>query len=663
MLNKCTKTGFFVCLLVLLILLCTWLHVGDIQANRDTAATPAAVVSHDTEALPVDRDKDGLSDAVEKEHKLNPMLSDTDGDGKSDGQEGVSLDIDGDGIIDALESALDDSDLDGVADELDKENANPDNDNDGDGFGNALETRENTNPLDAKSFPNLDKDNDGLKDSEEVKAKLDPTKADTDGDGKNDGKEGLSADTDGDGIIDALESAVNDADKDGVVDELDNENTNPDNDSDGDGYGNGLEAAEGTNPLDAKSVPADRDHDGIPDSIDADKEPITFTILKKGDHVSLAGTFTDVLQAQNLKTALDNGKVTYENGVILQDKYLVDDGVTDATRALVPKFLALYQNGKILFKDGTLEISGDVASTEDKTAMEKLLVASAGLIHFVNDTRVIEPPKPEPVAEETPTSGLTPKVAVEKQPISFEITKEGSHFGLEGTFANIEQISAFQNALDNVGALYQNGTLKQDENLEGDRVVALTEKLIPHFASQYKKGSIAYQNSTLIVEGEVFSDNDKNMMERLLSANSMGIPYQNKTVVVQPAEVSDQERQAFLSEIQSILSNAKITFKTASAKLTEKGAAVVKEVGDILLKHPAVRVEIGGYTDSDGKDEANLKLSQSRVDSVKKSLAKQGIDPFRMRTKGYGESNPIAPNDSAENKAKNRRVEFKIIGE
>ena len=560
-LNKCTRIGFWVCLLVLLILLCTWWHTGKIQLPKESAAATVVATAHGVKKEVADRDHDGLSDAVEKEHGLNPLFADTDGDGKSDGVEGTSADTDGDGIIDALESALDDSDLDGV------------------------------------------------------------------------------------------------------VDELDNENTNPDNDSDGDRYSNGLEKAVGTNPLDAHSVPADRDHDGIPDSIDADRDPITFTILKEANRVSLAGTFGNVLQAQNLKTVLDDGKVNYTNGVILEDSHLADDGVIDAVRALVPTFLTLYHNGKIVFKDGTLVISGEVGSAADKQTMEKRLVQSAGLIHFVNDTRVVAPPKAEPTVHDTPASEAASGAAVDKQPITFAITKDGSRFGLEGTFANMAQIERLQHTLDNVGALYQNGTLKQKENLEGDRVVDLTAKLIPHFAGQYKKGSITYQNGTLVVEGEVFDESDKNITERLLAANPTGIPYQNKTVVVKPATVSVQEREAFLSEIHTILSNAKITFRIASAKLTDKGAAVVKEVGEILLKHPAVRVEIGGYTDSDGNDEDNLKLSQARVDTVRKALIRQGIDPFRMRSRGYGENNPIAPNDSAENKAKNRRVEFKIIGE
>jgi outer membrane protein OmpA-like peptidoglycan-associated protein len=650
--------------------------MGDLKAGGGEKATAAsavavvaAVVSQDLALKPVDTDGDGINDLVEKHYRLNPALNDTDGDGKKDGDEGVVEDSDGDGIINALESALDDSDLDGVVDELDSDNTNPKNDSDGDSYGNGVEKAEGTNPLDAKSFPIFDSDQDGIKDKEEKKAGLDPANPDTDGDGKKDGDEGLTADQDGDGIIDALESSAVDTDQDGVIDEFDSENTNPDNDTDGDGYGNGLESAEGSNPLDARSKPDDRDNDGIPDSIDADKEPIAFIITKEGEHVSLKGFFADVLQIQTLKSVLDNGQVAYENGVIMQDKYLEDKGVIEATKKLVPSFLSSYKNGKIEFREGTLSVSGEVASNADKVAMDTLLVESAGLIHYINDTRVVELPKPkpepevQPQTEEAPASNLTPKAVEEKQPIVFEIKKEGSLFGLAGTFTNMEQIAALQNSLDDEGARYTNGTLQQNEALEGDRVIELTQKLIPHFAGQYQKGAIAYRKDLLIVSGDVFSQNDKNMMERLLAANAMGISYRNDTVVVKAAEISDQERQAFADEIKAILSNAQITFKTASAKLTTEGSDVVKQVGDILLKHAAVRVEIAGHTDSDGNDEANMKLSQGRVETVKKALGKQGIDPFRMRVKGYGESQPLVPNDSAQNKAKNRRVEFKIIGE
>jgi len=170
-------------MLVLLILLCTWLHVGDIKADRDKAVSAATAMSQENQR-PADHDKDGLSDVIEKQFGLNPTLSDTDGDGKNDGKEGTTADTDGDGIIDALESAKNDEDKDGVVDELDKENTNPDNDSDGDGFSNAIETSKDTNPLDVKNFPNLDPDGDGIQSDAEKKIGLDPANPDTDGDEK-----------------------------------------------------------------------------------------------------------------------------------------------------------------------------------------------------------------------------------------------------------------------------------------------------------------------------------------------------------------------------------------------------------------------------------------------------------------------------------------------
>jgi outer membrane protein OmpA-like peptidoglycan-associated protein len=85
----------------------------------------------------------------------------------------------------------------------------------------------------------------------------------------------------------------------------------------------------------------------------------------------------------------------------------------------------------------------------------------------------------------------------------------------------------------------------------------------------------------------------------------------------------------------------------------------LKEITSILNENPNVKVKIVGYTDSDGANTANLDLSKRRGVSVKNELVKTfGIDVSRLESDGLGETQPIAPNDTTENKALNRRVEF-----
>ncbi|HEX6915684.1 MAG TPA: OmpA family protein [Chitinophagaceae bacterium] len=87
--------------------------------------------------------------------------------------------------------------------------------------------------------------------------------------------------------------------------------------------------------------------------------------------------------------------------------------------------------------------------------------------------------------------------------------------------------------------------------------------------------------------------------------------------------------------------------------------ASLKEIAGIMKDNPDLRIRIVGHTDSDGTDAANLDLSKRRAVSVKTELVKSfGIDERRLEAEGAGESQPIAPNDNASNKALNRRVEF-----
>jgi outer membrane protein OmpA-like peptidoglycan-associated protein len=107
----------------------------------------------------------------------------------------------------------------------------------------------------------------------------------------------------------------------------------------------------------------------------------------------------------------------------------------------------------------------------------------------------------------------------------------------------------------------------------------------------------------------------------------------------------------------------KIHFATASAKILPDSFAMMNEIAEVLRKAPQIKVRIEGHTDSRGKLKYNMKLSQSRADSVKSYLVNQGVEPERMEARGFGPTQAIADNRTAAGREQNRRVEFIITSQ
>jgi outer membrane protein OmpA-like peptidoglycan-associated protein len=114
-----------------------------------------------------------------------------------------------------------------------------------------------------------------------------------------------------------------------------------------------------------------------------------------------------------------------------------------------------------------------------------------------------------------------------------------------------------------------------------------------------------------------------------------------------------------LMEGESLVLN-NIQFKVASADLLKEGKAELNKVVELLRQYPRIEIELSGHTSSEGDAEMNKKLSLSRVESCRLYLSENGISEDRISTIGYGPDKPIAPNDSENNRAKNRRVELKV---
>lgn len=104
-----------------------------------------------------------------------------------------------------------------------------------------------------------------------------------------------------------------------------------------------------------------------------------------------------------------------------------------------------------------------------------------------------------------------------------------------------------------------------------------------------------------------------------------------------------------------------ILFDTGKSTIRNKSKPVLAKVVALLEKYPQLRVEISGHTDSRGKHDDNVELSLDRANAVKQYLVDEGIDEARITTRGAGPDEPIANNKKKKGRAKNRRIEFKVI--
>jgi outer membrane protein OmpA-like peptidoglycan-associated protein len=101
-----------------------------------------------------------------------------------------------------------------------------------------------------------------------------------------------------------------------------------------------------------------------------------------------------------------------------------------------------------------------------------------------------------------------------------------------------------------------------------------------------------------------------------------------------------------------------IRFDIGKATLKPESMGIINTIAEMMEDHPELKFSIEGHTDSDGDTDSNQKLSEERANTVMKKLTSMGISGDRLSAKGFGETNPIAPNNTPEGKANNRRVEF-----
>ncbi len=150
-----------------------------------------------------------------------------------------------------------------------------------------------------------------------------------------------------------------------------------------------------------------------------------------------------------------------------------------------------------------------------------------------------------------------------------------------------------------------------------------------------------------------YMDNQEQAMRQAI-ANSEAVTVRREQEIIQGA------RQQSV-DVLTVSFKSDYLFATNSSTLLPGAQPELQRVADVLRKFPETNIQIAGHTDSQGSEVYNQQLSERRAQAVRTALVGMGVDPARLTTIGYGESRPIASNDTAAGRQQNRRVEVRIV--
>lgn len=179
------------------------------------------------------------------------------------------------------------------------------------------------------------------------------------------------------------------------------------------------------------------------------------------------------------------------------------------------------------------------------------------------------------------------------------------------------------------------------------------QKVLNTSIKKVSKGELKIRGNIIEISGEV---ENEATLQQVLSDISTQL---NPTYTVRSGlKVAAAPQQ---STLDAALANRTIEFGPANAVLTPGGQLVLNELAPILSQFQGKRFEVIGHTDSDGGRDANIVLSANRANAVRQYLAAKGIPYQSILTSGAGPDRPIADNNTPEGRARNRRIEFKVL--
>lgn len=166
------------------------------------------------------------------------------------------------------------------------------------------------------------------------------------------------------------------------------------------------------------------------------------------------------------------------------------------------------------------------------------------------------------------------------------------------------------------------------------------------------RGQLQVDGNTVSLRGDVASEEQRQKIAGDIAA-SLDAGY----IVNNGLRVAASEQGV----LDAALANRIIEFESGKATLTDNGKAILDQMSVALLRLKDKRVEVIGHTDNAGSRAGNLSLSQARAEAVKAYVVERGIKADMISVSGEGPDRPVADNRTPEGRARNRRIEFKVV--
>lgn len=241
--------------------------------------------------------------------------------------------------------------------------------------------------------------------------------------------------------------------------------------------------------------------------------------------------------------------------------------------------------------------------------------------------------------------GSTPVFAETKAPgapvvVSGTVPDESTHAKL---LARIRELYGANNVVDDVVI----GKVTMPPNW-----VEHMGRLLDQDLHQISHGQLKVEGNLVSVRGEVANESQRQQI-----ASDMATRLNPSYTIHNGLHVTAQDQGL----IDQAIAHRNIEFDSGSANLKEEAYSILKAVAEAMNKLQNKHVDITGYTDDQGLRASNINLSKARADAVKAYLISQHVDPDRINTYGMGPDRPIASNSTADGRARNRRIEFRVV--